>query len=110
MPIQDQPSAAVAASPRDRIRSAPNLGAAFLDRLAAAPGATVCLEPAGKGFRRVSVSEFGEEVVDIARALSGFGLVRGDRIALMGPNGPFWAAVDWAAQLLGLVVVPLYQG
>jgi len=92
-----------------RIEGAPNLGAAFLDRLDAASGTTVCLEPDGKAFRPVSADAFRREVLAIARAFIGFGLTRGDRIALMGPNGRFWAAVDWAAQLVGIAVVPLYQ-
>ncbi|HKJ87898.1 MAG TPA: AMP-binding protein, partial [Gammaproteobacteria bacterium] len=110
MPLEAHSAAAPAPSSRHRVRSAPNLGAAFLDRLQAGPHTPLCLEPEGDGFRSVSAREFGEEVAGIARAFLGFGLVRGDRIALMGPNGGFWAAVDWAAQLLGLVVVPLYQG
>ncbi|MFP4615717.1 MAG: AMP-dependent synthetase/ligase [Thiohalorhabdus sp.] len=100
----------LSSSPLERIRNAPSLGAAFLDRVAASPEATACLEPDGQRFHPVSARAFAEEVVDIARAFAGSGLVAGDRVALMGPNGRFWAAVDWAAQLLGLVVVPLYQG
>ncbi|MFA9461452.1 AMP-dependent synthetase/ligase [Thiohalorhabdus methylotrophus] len=110
MDQQQQPEVALASGPGERIRTAANLGAAFLDRLAQAPDTTLFLEPDGKRFQPISAREFGEEVVTIARAFAGWGLVRGDRVALMGPNGSFWAAVDWAAQLLGLVVVPLYQG
>ncbi len=58
----------------------------------------------------MAARELAEEVQAAARAFLGFGLDRGDRIALMGPNGRFWATVDLAAQHLGLVVVPLYQG
>jgi len=94
----------------DRIRSAPNLGAAFLERVSAEPDATVCLEPDEDRFAPVTAAAFSEDVMAAARALIGFGLTRGDRIALMAPNGRFWATMDWAAQILGLVVVPLYQG
>jgi long-chain acyl-CoA synthetase len=92
-----------------RVEAAANLGAALLERLATSPGTTACLEPDGKGFRPVTAAAFRQEVLALARAFTGFGLARGDRIALMGPNGRFWAAVDWAAQLLGVAVVPLYQ-
>ena len=94
----------------DRIRAAANLGAAFRARVSDAPAATACLEPGNDGFAAVSAEAFGEEVMAIARALLGFGLDPGDRLALMGPNGRWWAAVDLAAQCLGVVVVPLYQG
>lgn len=94
----------------DRLRTAPSLGAAFHDRVAAHPGATACLEPADGEFRPVTAEAFGAEVEAAARAMLALGLHAGDRVALIGPNGRWWAAVDLAALSLGLVVVPLYQG
>jgi long-chain acyl-CoA synthetase len=94
----------------ERIRGAPNLGAAFRARLEAGAHATACLEPADGDFVAVDTATFGEEVDAIARAMLAAGLDAGDRVALMGPNGRWWAAADLAALSLGLVVVPLYQG
>ena len=96
------------AEPEERIRTAASLGTAFVERVAAAPNATVCLTPEAEGFYPRTAQDFAAEVDAIARAFAGFGLRRGDRVALMAPNGPFWAAVDLAALRLGLVVVPLY--
>lgn len=41
-------------------------------------------------------------------ALAAEGLQRGERVAVMAPNGVDWVALDQAALGLGLVVVPLY--
>jgi len=41
-------------------------------------------------------------------ALAGEGLARGDRVAVLAPNGVAWVCFDQAAQGMGLVVVPLY--
>ena len=52
-----------------------------------------------------------EMLVEVARwqaALAGLGLQRGDRVAIMLRNCPYWIMFDQAAMSLGLVVVPLY--
>ncbi|HTF55870.1 MAG TPA: long-chain fatty acid--CoA ligase, partial [Planctomycetota bacterium] len=43
-----------------------------------------------------------------AAALAARGVRPGDRIALLSYNRPEWAIVDYAAQLIGAVTVPLY--
>ena len=52
-----------------------------------------------------------EMLIEVARwqaALAGLGLQRGDRVAIMLRNCPYWMMFDQAAMSLGLVVVPLY--
>ncbi len=44
----------------------------------------------------------------VAQALHDLGLARGDRLAIFSENSPMWATVDWAAQCLGVVTVPIY--
>ena len=107
-PFQGDPAFA----PLAAIQAAPSLGAALRARVQALPDRVICLEtdPAGGKLHPVTTREFAAGVEATARAFLGLGLGPGDRIALMGPNGPFWATVDLAAQRLGLVVVPLYQG
>jgi len=54
---------------------------------------------------------WGEMVRMVARwraALTGEGLERGDRVAIMLANCPEWVAFDQAAMSLGLIVVPLF--
>jgi len=48
------------------------------------------------------------EVARWQAALSGEGLAKGDRVAIMLRNSPQWVMFDQAAMSLGLVVVPLY--
>jgi long-chain acyl-CoA synthetase len=56
----------------------------------------------------VSTSEFAGNVFLMARALRGWGLTHGDRVALLSENRREWTVVDFACLLIGAVVVPLY--
>ncbi len=56
----------------------------------------------------VSSREFGQKVARTARALRGWGIQRGDRIAILSENRPEWPTADIASLLLGAVTVPLY--
>ncbi len=49
-----------------------------------------------------------KQVARWQKALSGLGLQRGDRVAIMLKNCPVWIMFDQAAMSLGLVTVPLY--
>lgn len=90
------------------LRSAHSLGAAVLERLAGLPEATACWEPAGRRFHPLSRAELRHRILGLARALVEFGVRPGDRVALMAPNGVFWAVADFAVQAVGGVTVPLY--
>jgi long-chain acyl-CoA synthetase len=47
-------------------------------------------------------------VLGVARALEQWGIRQGDRVAILSENRPEWAVADFACQLLGAVVVPIY--
>lgn len=59
------------------------------------------------------VSVTGGELLSLIRQarsfLTGRGLKKGDRCALLAPNGIRWVALDLAMMAEGLVVVPLYS-
>ena len=57
----------------------------------------------------ISSQEFYRNVVGMARALSQWGLVKGDRLAILSENRHEWAVTDFACLLLGAVVVPIYS-
>jgi long-chain acyl-CoA synthetase len=57
----------------------------------------------------VSSQEFYRDVARLARALSSWELVKGDRLALLSENRLEWAVTDFASLMLGLVVVPIYS-
>lgn len=59
-------------------------------------------------WRDMTWETIGERVAQWFAALARENLSPGDRVALMVPNGPDWAAFDLAAQSHGLVVVPLF--
>jgi long-chain acyl-CoA synthetase len=56
----------------------------------------------------LSWDQMREQVARWQAALSGEGLVKGDRVAIMLRNCPQWVLFDQAAMSLGLIVVPLY--
>jgi long-chain acyl-CoA synthetase len=57
----------------------------------------------------ISSQEFYRNVVGMARALSRWGLTKGDRLAILSENRHEWAVTDFACLLLGAVVVPIYS-
>jgi long-chain acyl-CoA synthetase len=85
-----------------------SLGAAILDSLAERPDDVGCWEPTQGQFHPISRRDLSQRVLDLARALHAYGVHPGDRVALLAPNGPFWAVADFAIQAVGAVTVPLY--
>jgi len=80
----------------------------FRTGLKAAPGPGRILYPSGGTYRSLGADEIESRVTRCAAALAARGLRPGDRIALLSYNRPEWAIVDYAAQLIGAVTVPLY--
>jgi long-chain acyl-CoA synthetase len=56
----------------------------------------------------VSSQQFGQSTLNTARALQGWGIRKGDRVAILSENRPEWPISDMATLLLGAVTVPLY--
>ena len=59
-------------------------------------------------FRPVSYSRLWDEAVRAASALKDLDLKRGDRLCIQSENCIEWAFADWGAQVLGIIVVPIY--
>jgi long-chain acyl-CoA synthetase len=57
----------------------------------------------------VSSQELYRNVGGVARAMAGWGLSKGDRVAILSENRPEWPITDFACQLMGLVSVPIYS-
>ena len=55
-----------------------------------------------------SSQELYRGVLGVTRQLLKWKIAKGDRIALLSENRPEWAIADFAAMLLGAVVVPIY--
>jgi long-chain acyl-CoA synthetase len=56
----------------------------------------------------ISSRQFGESVARTVRALCSWGILTGDRIAILSENRPEWPIADMSTLLLGAVSVPLY--
>lgn len=57
----------------------------------------------------VSSQDFYRNVAGVARALTQWGVTKGDRLAILSENRFEWAVTDFASLLLGVVVVPIYS-
>lgn len=76
-------------------------------RLERAAGAPVIGEVRNGQIVSVTGSELLAMIAQARRFLIARGLKRGDRCALLAPNGIRWAALDLAMMAEGLIVVPL---
>jgi long-chain acyl-CoA synthetase len=57
----------------------------------------------------INSQEFYQNVAGMARALSKWGMRKGDRLAILSENRHEWPVADFASLLLGIVVVPIYS-
>lgn len=68
----------------------------------------VMLYKQGAKWATISSRELYQRVMGTARALAGWGIGRGDRVAILSENRPEWAVADFASMLLGAADVPIY--
>src|SRR6266436_4761119 len=60
------------------------------------------------GWIPISSRDVQRKVIGVSRALAGWGISKGDRVAILSENRPQWAIADFASLLLGAVDVPIY--
>lgn len=63
---------------------------------------------AAGSWEPISHRTIRERVRRIALGLRAFGIVSGERIALLSENCPEWALADWACLTIGVADVPIY--
>jgi long-chain acyl-CoA synthetase len=68
----------------------------------------VMLHRGATGWIGISSHELYRNTAGVARALREWKITKGDRVAILSENRPEWATADFAAMLLGAVVVPIY--
>lgn len=85
-----------------------NLHGLLLERARRSPDKVAYRYFEQNDWRNMTWREMLDEVARWQFALAGLGLERGDRVAVMLRNCPYWIMFDQAAISLGLVVVPLY--
>ena len=62
----------------------------------------------GGTWYNISSRELYTRVLHTARHLQNWGILKGDRVALIAENRFEWAVTDWACLLIGAVDVPIY--
>ena len=90
---------------------ATSLGDLFRRSVARYGEKTALLLPPEKGqedFTAVTYREFGEQVRRFCAAFIDAGLKRKDRLVILSENGSAWTYADFAAQCLGVTIVPIY--
>src|SRR3982750_2798509 len=60
-------------------------------------------------WHETSWATYRDDVRDFALGLLGLGVGRGDKVAILGDNRPFWVCAELAAQSIGAASVGLYQ-
>ncbi|MBE0584748.1 MAG: long-chain fatty acid--CoA ligase, partial [Desulfofustis sp.] len=87
-----------------------SIPALFQERVHRSPDAPAYqfFDPQDNTWHRLSWSEMEARIARWRTGLLGEALERGDRVAVLLPNGINWVCFDLAALSLGLVVVPLY--
>jgi long-chain acyl-CoA synthetase len=90
---------------RDEARTLPGLFAKRVER--SADVVAYCEHRDGR-WQEQTWREMAERVAYLRGALARSGLRRGDRAAILLPNGTDWVAFDLAATAAGLITVPLY--
>ena len=68
----------------------------------------VMLTRENEAWQPVSSAQLRSWVYSTARQLQAWGINKGDRVVILSENRVEWAITDYAALLLGAVVVPIY--
>src|SRR4029077_15885304 len=68
----------------------------------------VMLQRRGEVWVPLASETIYQSVAATANALRGWGIGRGDRVAILSENRPEWTIADFASLVLGAVTVPIY--
>lgn len=94
---------------RWRVPERYNIGVDICDRHADAGAGTALIHVRGDGdVREISFTEMKRDSNRLANVLTGAGLARGDRVAILLPQRPETAIAHIAAHKAGMVSVPLF--
>ena len=69
---------------------------------------TILVHAPESGWQPISSAEVYRRVLAVARAMSQWGIRKGDRVALLAENRWEWAVADFSVLALGAVDVPIY--
>ncbi|MCW2747700.1 MAG: long-chain fatty acid--CoA ligase [Nocardioidaceae bacterium] len=86
-----------------------NLTDDVLDRVARNRDSVAFARREGDAWIDVTITEFRDEVMSIAKGLIGAGIGAGDRVALLSKTRYEWTLFDYAIWWVGAVTVPIYE-
>jgi len=69
---------------------------------------TALIIPTKDGLEKLTYEQLWTSVRRWASGLRSLGLRRGDAVCIISENSAEWAFFDWASQVLGIVVVPIF--
>ncbi|QAY62533.1 long-chain fatty acid--CoA ligase [Xylanimonas allomyrinae] len=86
-----------------------NIDAILRERLRAEPGAVLAEVRRDRAWEPVTVAEFNDKVVAVAKGLVALGVEPGDTVGIMSRTRYEWTLLDFAAWAAGAVPVPIYE-
>jgi long-chain acyl-CoA synthetase len=69
---------------------------------------SLMLERRDGQWTTITAADFGRRVLGVAQGLRAMRVAQGDRIAIISENRPEWTITDFAALLIGAIVVPIF--
>src|ERR1700687_4851990 len=97
------------ASGQQALTRMPNFIEKLFAQLQRSAGRVVLREVRGEQFASVTGGELLDQIQRARAYLRRFGMVAGDRCAIVGANSIRWVVIDLALTAEGIVVVPLYS-
>ena len=79
------------------------------DRLAANADAIAFARNTEGSWRDVTIGEFHQQVIDVAKGLIAAGVNPADRVALLSKTRYEWTVFDFAILWIGAITVPIYE-
>lgn len=86
-----------------------NLSLDILDRLSAHADDIALAKMVDGSWQDVTLREFHQDIVDVAKGLIAAGVLPGDRVALLSKTRYEWTVTDYAIWWTGAVTVPIYE-
>ncbi len=85
-----------------------SLGAALTESCERHKDKVALMHKVDGSYRSITYAEFSESAFALAAELMELGIQKGNCLSVLSANRPEWAIVDFACQLIGAVLVPIY--
>jgi long-chain acyl-CoA synthetase len=86
-----------------------NIDSILRHRLAVEPNSTLAERQVDGKWQKVTVAEFNDQVVAVAKGLVALGVEPGEKVGIMSRTQYEWTLIDFAIWAAGAVTVPIYE-